>query len=211
MDLNPQIARALMTLGPWVVLALTFAETVFITGLVVPALPTIMTACLFALEGYFSLESVILATVLGGALGDSTGFWIGRKGGRSLLVGEGRIRRMARAQEKRATALAEKNAFLGITLARCVSFVRTLMPVMAGMSRIPYGRFLRFDLLGVAFWATGSIVVGVGAAVGWQRVRDDLGLEWAVAGLFAGLAIWSVLKIRRMRKGVPAVVPGIEP
>lgn len=210
MNLGPELTEALMALGPWVVLGVTFAETVFITGLVVPALPTIMTACLLALEGHFSLGGVAAATALGGALGDSTGFWLGRKGGRRLLEGEGRFHRIARAQERRATRLAERHALAGITLARCISFVRTLMPIMAGISRIPYRRFLAYDLLGVAVWATGSILVGVSASVGWRRVRDDLGPAWAVAVLGLAVVVWLALKVRRMRKGVPSVVPGMD-
>lgn len=188
----------------------TFAETVFITGLVVPALPTIMAACLMAQEGYLSLAQVATATALGGALGDSAGFWIGRKGGRRLLRGEGRIHRIARRQERVATRLAQHHALAGVTLARCVSFVRTLMPVMAGISGIPYRRFLAYDLLGVALWATGSILVGVGAATGWQRIRDAMGPGWALALLAGGVAAWLVLKVRRLRKGVPAIVPGVD-
>jgi membrane-associated protein len=199
-----------MTLGPWVVLGLTFAETVFITGLVVPALPTVMAACLLAVEGYFGLGTVVLAAAVGGTLGDSTGFWIGRKGGRRLLVGEGRIRRIARAQEQRATRMAERHAFVGITVARCISFVRTLMPVMAGMSEISYRRFLAYDLLGIFLWLTGSIAIGVGTALGWQRVRDDLGPEWGLGLLVLGGIVWVGLKVRRMRRGVPVAVPGLD-
>ncbi len=214
MQSNPQLTEALVTLGPWVVLLMTFAETAFITGFFVPALPTIMLACLLALEGHYGLGGVVLATVSGGALGDSTGFWVGRRGGRRLLDGGGRIRELARRGERRTTAIMDRHSILGVSLARCISFVRTLMPLTAGMSNLAYRRFLLYDLLGVAVWAAGSIVVGVGAAVGWQRVRDDLGPWWAAGAILLAGVIWSVLKIRRMlssrRTGGGEATAGVE-
>lgn len=211
---SPQLTEALITLGPWVVLLMTFAETAFITGFFVPALPTIMLACLLALEGHFGLGGVVLATVSGGALGDSTGFWVGRRGGRRLLEGGGRIRELARRGERRTTAIMDRHSLLGVSLARCVSFVRTLMPLTAGMSNLGYRRFLLYDMLGVAVWAAGSILVGVGAAAGWRRVRDDLGPWWAAGAVLVVAVVWSILKIRRMmssrRGGWDEAGPGAE-
>ena len=63
--------RSLLALGPWVVFIMTFAETAFILGLVLPAEPTIMAACLLSLEGHFGLGGVVAATLAGGALGDT--------------------------------------------------------------------------------------------------------------------------------------------
>ena len=87
MEVSSQLTEALFALGPWVVFFMTFAETAFIIGLVLPAEPTIIAACVLALEGHFGLGGVVAATLSGGALGDTCGFWLGRKGGRRLLRG----------------------------------------------------------------------------------------------------------------------------
>ncbi len=192
--------EALLALGPWVVFIMTFAETAFIIGLVLPAEPTIIAACLLSLEGHFGLGGVVAATLAGGALGDTCGFWLGRKGGRRLLRGSGRIREMARNQEIRTSRLIQRHSVFAVSVGRTISFVRTLMPLMAGMSELTYRRFLAYDLLGVALWGAGSILLGVGAAAGWQRVRDDLGPWWAAAAVLLAVALWGLLKARRIRR-----------
>lgn len=200
MSASPEITRALLALGPWVVLAATFLETFFVTGLVIPALPTIMAACVLALEGHFPLWAVAAATFAGGLAGDTVGFWVGRKGGRVLLDGDGRLRRAARRQASRASTLMQGHVLLGVSGARCISFVRTLMPMTAGMSGLGYRRYLAYDVLGVAVWGTGSILVGVGTAAGWRRVRDDLGPEVAGGIVVVAVLVWAVLRVRRMRR-----------
>ena len=200
MEAGSQLTDALLDLGPWVVFIMTFAETAFIIGLVVPAEPTIIAACLLSLEGHFGLGGVIAATLAGGALGDTCGFWLGRKEGRRLLRGSGRLREMARNQEVRTSRLIQRHSVFAVSVGRLIAFVRTLMPIMAGMSELTYRRFLVYDLLGVALWGAGSILLGVGAAAGWQWVRDDLGPGWAAAVVLLAVVVWVLLKTRRGRE-----------
>ena len=201
MESSSQITDALLALGPWVVFIMTFAETAFIIGLVLPAEPTIIAACLLSLEGYFGLGGVVAATLAGGALGDTCGFWLGRKKGRRLLLGPGRIREMARNQEIRTSRLIQRHSVSAVSVGRLIAFVRTLMPLMAGMSELTYRRFLVYDLLGVALWGAGSILLGVGAAAGWQWMRDDLGAWWAAAVvLLTVVLLWLLKALRRREK-----------
>jgi membrane protein DedA with SNARE-associated domain len=65
------------------------------------------------------------------------------------------------------------------------------------MSDLPYRRFLAYDALGVALWATAYVGLSVGAAAGWQHVRDELGAQWAAALIGLGLLVWVSLKTRR--------------
>ena len=200
MEASSQITEALLVLGPWFVFLMAFAETAFVVGLILPTEPTIIAAILLAMEGHLAFSGVITATVAGGALGDSCGFWLGRKGGRRLLRGEGRLAEIARSQQRRASRLTRRYSLMAIPVGRLISFVRTLMPLMSGMSDLPYRRFLAYDLLGVALWAAASILLGLGAGLGWQRIRDDLGPEWAVGALAAALAVWALLMVGRLRR-----------
>jgi membrane-associated protein len=45
-------------------------------------------------------------------------------------------------------------------LARFVPIVRTFCPPVAGAARMPYGRYLAFDIFGGAFWVTATILGG---------------------------------------------------
>ena len=198
MEISSQLTEYLLALGPWVVFIMTFAETAFIVGLVLPAEPAIIAACFLSMEGHFGLGSVVVATVAGGALGDTCGFWLGRTGGRRLLEGTGWFREMVRRHEVRTNRLIERYSVFAVSVGRVISFVRTLMPVIVGASELSYPRFLVYDLLGVALWATVSILLGVGVAVGWQVVGDVFGAWWPATLAVAALALWGLL-VRRYR------------
>ncbi len=190
--------------GPWLVVAMTFSETALIVGLIVPAEPTIIVAMAFALQGSFPLWVLAAATVAGALLGDSVGFWVGRTGGRRILRGPGRLERAGRKQEGRARSLLKKYPGLAISMSRLVPFVRTLMPLVAGSTKITYGRFLLFDLLGVIVWGVGALGMAYVANVGWEWASRTFGVGIAVV-LVVGLLIlgWRVEQ-RLSHHAVPA-------
>ncbi len=190
--------------GPWLVVGMTFSETALIVGLVVPAEPTIIVAMAFALQGRFPLWVLAVATVAGALLGDSVGFWIGRTGGRKILRGKGRLERAGRRQEGRARSLLKKHPGVAISMSRLVPFVRTLMPLVAGSTKITYGRFLLFDVLGVIGWAIGALGVAYIANVGWEWASRTFGVGIAVILVVGLLVLGWFVEQRLSQRAVPA-------
>ncbi len=190
--------------GPWLVVAMTFSETAVVVGLVVPAEPTIIVAMAFALQGSFPLWLLAAATVAGALLGDSVGFWIGRTGGRRILQGPGRLERAGREQEGRARALLKKYPGMAISMSRLVPFVRTLMPLVAGSTKITYGRFLLFDVLGVIGWGVGALGMAYIANVGWEWASRTFGVGIAVVLVVGLLLLWWQVERRLSQRAVPA-------
>ena len=139
-----------MSFGPWLVGGMAMMETTLLICLVLPTELTIIIATVFALEGYFPFTQVVFAALLGAILGDSFGFLVDRWGGRSLLGGSGRFARSVRRYQDCASVLSHRYPVFAVSLARLIPFVRTVMPPLAGSTPVPYYRFLRFDLLGVA-------------------------------------------------------------
>jgi dephospho-CoA kinase len=179
-SLFDQLVRLLLEVGPWIVFAIAFAETAFFVGLLIPAEATILVAGFLASQGYFSVAAVLAATFAGGLCGDQVGYLLGRYGGGRLIAKEGRIARIWASQEPRAARLFSKHASLSVSLARFISFVRTLMPWFAGMTKVPYGRFLLYDMLGVLGWAAGSVALGYVAGESWEAAAHALGRTSAV-------------------------------
>jgi len=191
----------LLRLGPWALLVLCAAETAFVTGLVVPAGVATALAAFLASERVLPLAPVVLSAALGAALGDSIGFWLGGRFGLAALAGEGRIRRLARRNAPRIARLFGRHPLYAVSLARTVSFVRTLMPWAAGMSSIRYPRFLAYDLLGIAGW--GALYVGVGYLAGesWRWMSGVLGTGWAVVFAGVGVVGWLLARRRSIHAG----------
>jgi dephospho-CoA kinase len=204
------IIALLIRLGPWIVLLVTASETAFFIGLIIPAEATVLVAAFMAQAGYFELEDVLLATLLGGLLGDQLGYLLGRFGGRRAAARGGRIGRLWRRHEARAAALFRSRSILSITLARFISFVRTLMPWFAGMSGMPYGRFLFYDTLGVLGWGVGSVAAGFMAGRSWHVLAGALGTFSTVIIVLLLLAIGfvAVRGRRRMRRLIRVGVTG---
>ncbi len=207
--MNEWIGANIAMYGPWLVGVMAMLETALIIGLVLPTEITLVSATVFALQGHFSFGSVVAAALLGAALGDTTGFLIGRWGGPRVLDGRGRVARMARRHQDRALDLFERHAGLSVSLARMVPFVRTLMPLVAGSTGVAYRRFLAFDLLGIGGWAFLGLGFAYAGARSWEIGVGQVGLWWATlggAGLIAGYLVLKGLLLKPYVIGKPLSV-----
>jgi dephospho-CoA kinase len=193
------IIDLLIRVGPWIVLLVTAAETAFFLGLLVPAEATVLVAAFMADLGYFDVEDVLLATLLGAFVGDQVGYALGRLQGRRAAAHGGRLGRLWRRHEARATLLFRRRPLYSVTLARFISFVRTLMPWFAGMSGMPYGRFLVYDAVGVLGWGGASVAAGYLAGRSWQALASALGFASAGIVIFL-IGVMSFLAYRARQR-----------
>jgi membrane-associated protein len=193
----------LNAVGPVVVYLVTLVETAFFVGLLVPAEATVLVAAFLAAEGVFTVESVLLATSLGALSGDQLGYALGRFGGTRFAARGGRIGRLWARYEPRAESMFRKRAVVAVTLARFVSFVRTLMPWFAGMTRMSWPRFFLFDLFGAFGWAAASVLAGYLAGESWTVLAGWLGRASAVI-VFAIVITAGALLWRRRHRAMNA-------
>lgn len=188
------IIPLLIRLGPPVLFLVTMAETALFLGLLIPAEATVLLAGFLAFRGVFGLQEVLAATILGGLVGDQAGYLLGRHGGTRWAARQGRMGQLWRRHERRAKRLFRRHSVFAVTLARFVSFVRTLTPWFAGMAALPYGRFLFYDLLGVVGWGVASVAAGYLAGESWDIVAGAIGSVMAVIVFvllgFVALAGW---------------------
>lgn len=200
-----------MALGPGVLFVACLLETAVFAGLVVPVGALIAFAAMLASRGLMDPGQVITAAFFGALVGDQVGFVVGRwfvSGARPPRGGIARIWRGALGQTE---ALVRRRGLLGVTVARAIPFVRTLMPWFAGRSGVTWGRFVLFDVLGVVLW--GSIYVGGGfvAGAGWQQLAGLFGE--LVGGIFLVLGVAAAVLISRsalrrlLRRKLPSDPP----
>ena len=187
--------------GPWLLFILAVLETCFITGLFVPSGVATSIATGVAMEAGQPLWPVAVAALAGGALGDSLGFWVGRFGKERWLSGGGRVARQVRVVQDRAEEYFGRSPFISVTLARVISFVRTVMPLAAGMSDMSYRRYLPFELLGLAIWCALYMAMGVAAEQGWSLALRLFGPLGAVITAALVVGAWMVVRRRgRVRR-----------
>jgi membrane-associated protein len=194
-DLLLWLSVHLVRLGPGVLFAVCLLETAIFAGLILPVGALIAFASMLASRGVLDPMEVVFVAILGAFTGDQLGFVVGRWFVLKSRPPRGRIARIWRGAMQRTEALVHDHGLFGISAARAVPFVRTIMPWFAGRSGVGWGRFVLFDLLGVLLWATIYIGGGFIAGRGWQRVAAEFG-ELAGAVLLS-LGIVAVVFLTR--------------
>ncbi|MGH3963464.1 MAG: DedA family protein [Pseudonocardiaceae bacterium] len=143
-----------------IVFTIIFVETGLLVGLLLPGDSILFAAGLLAANGHFGVSILVLTvTVLAAAvLGDSVGYGLGRRFGRRYLV-RGLPRRGARFVAA-AERLYARHGWFAIVAARWYPGIRAVVPVLAGIGRMPRGWFLSANVLGGLLWAVGLVVLG---------------------------------------------------
>jgi membrane-associated protein len=145
--------------GLSVITAIVFAETGLMVGFFLPGDSLLFTAGALAAQGYFSIWTLNALAAAAAIVGDTVGYWIGRKAGpalfnrpKSLFFNPDHVRR--------AHDFYEKHGGKTIVLARFMPIVRTFAPVVAGMGRMEYHRFVFFNVFGGAGWVLSMTFAG---------------------------------------------------
>ncbi len=139
--------------------AIVFAETGLMVGFFLPGDSLLVTAGVFAANGHLSIWWLNVLLVAAAIVGDTVGYWIGRKAGPALF-NRPRSRFFNPAHLRRAHDFYEKHGGKTIIIARFMPIVRTFAPVVAGMGKMEYRRFLSFNVFGGLLWVVSMTLIG---------------------------------------------------
>jgi len=149
----------------------------------------------------------VVAALAGGWTGDALGFWVGRWTGERILTGDGPLARRVALRHESLSRFFGRHPVYSVTVARWVSFVRTLMPMAAGMSRLRFSTYLLYQAPGVVGWVILYVAVGLLAGESWEAATRVVGVGGAAAFALAGVALWITLRLRA-RRGAAEPSPG---
>lgn len=145
--------------GAPLVCAIVFVETGFFVGFFLPGDSLLITAGIFSYAGVIPLKWLLLPVMFCAIAGDQIGYWIGRSAGAALYRREDSLF-FRRSHLQRAHDFYEKYGGRAVILARFVPIIRTFCPPVAGAARMPYSRYLLFDIFGGTFWVGATILGG---------------------------------------------------
>jgi membrane-associated protein len=149
-------------------LALTvviFSETGLLVGFFLPGDSLLVTAglyCTSATPGEAPLLSIVWLNVFGilaAIAGDTVGYWIGAKSGPKLFTREQSLL-FSRKHLLRTHEFYERHGGKTIIIARFMPIVRTFAPVVAGIGKMDYRRFLSFNVFGGMGWVFSMSMLG---------------------------------------------------
>ncbi len=92
-------------------------------------------------------------------LGDSVGYYIGKKLGPRIFTKENSIF-FHKKHLERAQKFYDKHGGKTIVLARFIPVIRAFAPVVAGVGSMNYKKFVAFNLIGGVLWAIGVTSAG---------------------------------------------------
>ena len=165
LDLFRQLLDLLRDPGPtiiaggYAVLAIiVFAET----GALVFFLPgdsLLVTAGFYAAGGKLDIVAMNALLIPCAVAGPILSYWIGAKLGPHIF-NRPRSRFFRPEHVQTAHAFYERHGAAAIIIARFMPIVRTFVPVIAGVARMPYGRYTLYNVIGGAGWILSMTLLG---------------------------------------------------
>lgn len=168
-------------LGVFAVILTIFAESGLLIGFFLPGDSLLFTAGFLVQQDIFkiNIHLFVLLLFLAAVIGDSVGYAFGQKVGRRLFEREN-TRFFRKENLERAEAFYKRHGAKTIVIARFVPIVRTFAPIVAGSSRMPYRKFVTYNIIGGALWTTSFTYLGFFAG----KLLIEAGVNVEMAALF---------------------------
>ena len=197
------VEPAFAVAGYEIVAAAVLAERSIFIGLIVPGDVILALGGVYASKGKLSLPLVIVIGTLAATTGETIGYWLGRKYGRGLIRHVPLVRRLE-GQLEDAERYFKRHGGKTVAIGRYATAAGAFVPFAAGVGRMPYRRFLLFDVPAIAVWATGITIFGYAFGQHIQLVDTVLSrfgyiALGALAGFILGRFLWKRLSSRRRR------------
>ena len=139
--------------------AIVFTETGLLVGFFLPGDSLLVTAGIFAATGDLNLWTLNIVLSLAAILGDTTGYVIGFKTGPMIFRREDSLF-FHRKHLITAKQFYDQYGGFTIFIARFIPILRTFAPVVAGVGKMQYSRFIAYNVFGGIFWVFSMTFAG---------------------------------------------------
>lgn len=195
------VLDGLLTVPPLVayllIFLLVFGEAAIFVGFVLPGETAVVLGGVLASRHSISLHTLLILVVVAAVVGDSVGYEVGRHFGERVM--NLRLLRRHRHRLDGARGYLRQRGGYAVFLGRWTAFLRAVMPGLAGLSRMPYSRFLAFNALGGLVWGSTFCLVGYLAGNSYHEVEKRVGSAGAVVTAVVVLGALITWHVRRRR------------
>jgi membrane-associated protein len=166
--MNAEKLAALVTLygGLYLVAFIIFAETGLFVGFFLPGDSLLFVTGLMIANSHNPTDNNFINLIywialisVAGVIGNSVGYWFGRKTG-PLLYERKDTLLFKKKHLMQAQAFYDKRGGSAIILARFLPIVRTFAPIVAGAVRMDRKKFFFYNVLGCVAWVTSMTLAG---------------------------------------------------
>ncbi|WP_430592602.1 DedA family protein [Humidisolicoccus flavus] len=187
------------------VCVIVFVETGLLVGFLLPGDTLLIMTGILVYTGTIPqpIWVACLAIWFCAVAGDQLGYAIGRKAGPKIFERRSSGLFSHRTIE-RTNLFFEKYGPFAVIIARFIGIVRTFMPVAAGVGKMDYGRFLRYDIIGGLLWGAGLTFAGwcfahIPGVANFVREYIDYVLLGVVAIAITGMVIHGLQSRREVK------------
>jgi membrane protein DedA with SNARE-associated domain len=169
-------------------------------GVPLPGETALIVAAVAAERGHFNIVAVIAVAAAAAIIGDNGGYWLGRTGGRRLLERAPILRRYTAKLLPPAEKFFARHGAKTVFIGRFVSLLRVTAAWLAGISHMPWWRFLAWNAAGGVVWAT---VVGAVSYFFGRAAADAIAHYGAIGGVVVvGLVLLALVGLHFWRRRV---------
>ena len=153
-------SKEIIGLGLWAVTFVVFAENGLFFAFFLPGDYLLFLTGVFVGTGFlkYTIVTVMLYLFIAAVLGSLTGFLFGRFFGSTLKNRPDRWY-FKKKHIKSTEDFFEKYGNQALIISRFLPYIRTFAPILAGISKMNYPKYLFLNLAGAALWV-GSLVGG---------------------------------------------------
>jgi membrane-associated protein len=193
-QLSDFVASAGVVVFYLLVWSLVFAGTALFLGVFIPFITgdSLLFGAGLVAASTASLDIAVLAVGVGIAafLGDQVGFLLGRRYGRGYLDRRGGRRTQLAIEKTESFYL--KYGWWAVVVARFMPWARVFVPVVAGVGRMNYYKFLSSNIVGALAWGVGITLTGYYAAAipGVKSAAYIIAGVFITASVVFGLRTW---------------------
>jgi len=146
-------------LGYGLLAFIVFAETGLLVGLFLPGDSLLFTVGVVCGAGDLDIVTISALLVAASIAGDQSGYFLGRRTGPAIFSRpDSRI--FKQEYVTRTQAFYAKHGGKTLIYAKFAPIVRTFAPFMAGVGRMPYRRFVSFNIFGGLGWVLSMTLAG---------------------------------------------------
>jgi membrane-associated protein len=146
-------------LGYGLLAFVVFAETGLLVGLFLPGDSLLFTVGVVCGAGDLDIVKVSALLVAASIAGDQSGYFLGRRTGPAIFSRpDSRV--FKQEYVTRTQAFYAKHGGKTLIYAKFAPIVRTFAPFMAGVGRMPYRRFVSFNIFGGLGWVLSMTLAG---------------------------------------------------
>ena len=174
--------------------AIVFTETGLLVGFFLPGDSLLVTAGIFAARGDLDLWTLNVVLSLAAIFGDTVGYGIGFKSGPMIFTRENSLF-FNRKHLVTAKEFYDQYGGFTIFIARFIPILRTFAPVVAGVGKMKYRRFIAYNVFGGIFWVMSMTFVGYFLGRMVPNIEEQIHLVIAVV-IFLSL-LPGIIKLAR--------------